>query len=90
MRFFNAVVLVLASAPALASNVVTIPVVGGRAELEWLTTSSFRFIRRWDGNALQTTPRMPEVRVDRQDLGFAIQMTTGQLTVEVRKADGRV
>ncbi|HOQ46208.1 MAG TPA: glycoside hydrolase family 31 protein [Bryobacteraceae bacterium] len=63
----------------------------GWAEVEWVSTSTFRYSRAW-GAAPGKSRRVSAERVDVtvEDLGERIRFKTGYLTVEVDKSGNRI
>lgn len=63
----------------------------GRAELEWVSASTFRFARSWEALPRRATPiNKTAVGVTAEDLGPRWRFTTRYLRVDVEKTAGRL
>lgn len=72
------------SAPVRRSNTFEIPVKEGYAELEWISRSSFRFLRTWGAPERWRKPVNPQtVEVKSVNLGPTLRLVTSYVTVEV-------
>lgn len=82
----------LASAPpARLWNTYPIAFAEGQGELEWISESSFRLARSWDGPLPVRKPITPDaVKVTARDAGTTLLFETKYLKVEVEKAGGRI
>ncbi len=63
----------------------------GRAELDWVNPSTFRFAREWGAGPARNRPgaRAP-VEVSQTDAGAAVEFRSQYLTVAIRKRDLRL
>jgi hypothetical protein len=72
-------------------NRFTLKLDDGRAELDWVSASSFRFLRSWDNQPSRNRPGGADpVAVSDFDTGPAVEFRTRYLVVEVRKSDLRL
>lgn len=72
-------------------NSVTLPVPGGWAKIEWISTGAFRFCRGWEQPAgcPDLADREPVAFTDRDDLG-SVELRSQELAVRMEKATGRI
>jgi hypothetical protein len=72
-------------------NRFTLRLDDGRAELDWVSASTFRFLRSWDHQPSRHRPGgAGPVAVSDFDTGPAVEFRTRYLVVEVRKSDLRL
>jgi alpha-glucosidase (family GH31 glycosyl hydrolase) len=83
--------LALASPWERQGNRFTLKLEDGRAELDWVSASTFRFARDWNKTPSRNRRGGGEsVEVSDFDTGPAVEFRTRYLTVEVRKSDLRL
>ena len=72
-------------------NRFTLKLDDGRAELDWVSASTFRFARDWAGRQFVNRPggSVP-VEVGKSETVTAVEFRTRYLTVEIRKSDLRL
>lgn len=67
-------------------NIFLLKLSDSRAELEWISSSSFRFCRHWQRQAAKLKPIIEdEVVVSAEDLGRRLRFTTKYLKVDIEK-----
>ncbi len=72
-------------------NRFTLKLDDGRAELDWVSASTFRFARDWSNQPSRNRPGGSDpVEVAELDTGPAVEFRTRYLTVEIRKSDLRL
>ncbi|MCX6638715.1 MAG: DUF4968 domain-containing protein, partial [Acidobacteria bacterium] len=72
-------------------NRFTLRLNDGRAELAWVSASTFRFARDWNKQPSRNRRGADDrVEVSDFDTGYAVEFRTRYLTVEIRKSDLRL
>ena len=69
-------------------NITRLKLDNGSAEVEWVTTSTFRFARRWSDEKIVTAPIKPDtVSVSLSEQTGRLSFQTKYLTLDISKAD---
>jgi alpha-glucosidase (family GH31 glycosyl hydrolase) len=77
--------------PARLANTFEFRLAKGRAEVEWVSASTFRFARNWGAPGPAAGPiKNTTVAVTVEDLGARVRFSTRYLTVDVSKDAGRL